>query len=313
MSTDTRVFSKRWKAKHGCLTVLGPVACWVVPWLLVVLIALKVVPAGHRSAVVVGLAGPAVMAGVLLGMAVQYLQPWRGNRKLRGDVAAKVRERDGVDPGQWGAPFVGWSPGPEVRNWEGEYNCDVGFLFLGPSHLTYLGDSVSFSLRREGVWRLDQSVGAGPWIPAKRILVGHTWPDGYQHFLTFGSREPPHLWGLGAANRLLFAALDSWWRGTAQLTTDPPAVPTGSPETGPELPPAKVVASGGGHALAIFGGVAIGLVFGVIAGAVVRFVAGVSGPLALLVAFLLALVVGNIAGIVLLRLLPRPEDKSEPG
>jgi hypothetical protein len=310
MSTDARVFSKAWKRKYSCLAALGPVLCWLALPLLAALIVLAVAAPGHRAEVFLRLFSLALMVGLPLGLVAQYFQPRWGYRQLREALAAKLRERDGVAPEQWGGIVVGWSPGPQTKNWEGDTDCDVGFLFLGPSYLTYLGDLVRFSLRREGVWMLDQSVSSGPWLPGKRILVGHTWPDGYQHFFTLDSRETANMYGRSAANRSLYALLDAWWRGTAQLTTDPPAVSDGPPETGPELPPAKPMASGGGHVLAIFGGVAIGLVFGVIAGVVLRLMAGVSGPITLLIAFFVSLVVGNIAGVVLLRVLPRPEEKS---
>lgn len=308
MSADGRVFSREWKRKNGFLSVLGPLICWLAPIGLGVVVVLIVMPEGQRAEPLGRVVSLGLMVGLVLGVAVQYLQPKWGYGKLRAALAAKVRERDGVDAEEWGALFVGWSPGHQVQNHEGDTDADVGLLLLGPTYMTYLGDALSFSLRREGVWRLDQSVASGPFMPAKRVLIGHTWPDGYQHFFSLESRESTHLAGLGAANRRLCAQLDAWWRGTAGLTADPPAVADGPPEAPPPAVETKPVVSGPGNVLAIIGGVVIGMILGAVAGVGAWLAFGLTFPVVMLIALIVAVVLGNVAGILLMRYIPRPED-----
>ncbi len=168
-----------------------------------------------------------------LALVVGLLLPWVsyqrlalfGNGYLRRSLAQKWEQAGHSSPA---AIFVGFSPGSDMRMWEGETDRDVGFLELAEGALIYRGDSFSWSLRRENVNSIELPEGRGT---PRRIVVNWRMPGQPGRAFTLASREANTLSGAQQATRTLHGALGQWY--TAASSAGP--IPTlGSPPTGLE-------------------------------------------------------------------------------
>ncbi len=231
MQATEKVFSRSSKLRWGCLSMVLPLAGLLIPDIAVLIAVLTVVPENARGGALAILLPVGFIVGLLLWAGAFFFQPRPYNRLWRDQLAEKIRQREGLKVDDWSVQFVGWSPGNKLGQWEGDTDRDLGFLIFGPEWLTYLGDDFRFSLRREWVWQIDQSISSGPPLLARRVVVGHVWPDGYQHFCNFESRGDHTAWGLKAANEKLAELLRAWHQGTAfQSAPAPPFVEFGPPE-----------------------------------------------------------------------------------
>ncbi len=165
-----------------------------------------------------------------LALVVGSLLPWVsyqrlalfGNGYLRSSVAQKWEEVGISAPA---ATFVGFSPGEELRVWEGETDQDVGYLELADGVLIYHGDSFSWSLRRENIGSIEPM--DEPGAP-QRIVVHWHKPGQSGRAFTLASREANTLRGAQQATRALYDALGQWYAAGSSAGV----IPTlGSPPT----------------------------------------------------------------------------------
>ena len=165
-----------------------------------------------------------------LALVVGLLLPWVsyqrlalfGNGYLRRSVAQKWEQAGHSLPA---TTFVGFSPGSDLRMWEGETDQDVGFLELAAGALIYRGDSFSWSLRRENISSIDLK--EEPGTPQRIVVHWHT-PGQPGRAFTLASREVNTLSGAQQATRTLHGMLGQWY--DAASSAGP--VPTlGSPPT----------------------------------------------------------------------------------
>jgi hypothetical protein len=171
--------------------------------------------------------GGAAATFVLHYLLFRVLVP-RAFRRLRRRLAGKL-EREGISPGAWGGVFVGLSPGPSPRLFEGFYDWDLGFLFLAGDRLCYVGEQTRFAIRREQL--ADVRLGAAPpsWRRRRRLTL--TWHDkergtgGTWNLRVAETRSPR-----GTAD--LARRLQEWWRRPA-AAEGMPAPLAGLPAPGP--------------------------------------------------------------------------------
>ncbi len=165
-----------------------------------------------------------------LALAVGLLLPWVsyqrlalfGNGYLRRSLAQKWEQAGHSSPA---TTFVGFSPGSDLRLWEGETDQDVGFLELAAGALIYRGDSFSWSLRRENISSID--LRAEPGSP-QRIVINWHIPGQPGRAFTLSSREANTLSGAQQATRALHGTLGQWYDAASSAG----AIPTlGSPPT----------------------------------------------------------------------------------
>jgi len=165
-----------------------------------------------------------------LALVVGLLLPWVsyqrlalfGNSYLRRSLARKWEQAGHSSPA---TTFVGFSPGSDLRMWEGETDRDVGFLELAAGALIYRGDSFSWSLRRESISSIDllEEPGAPP-----RIVVHWHIPGQPGRAFTLASREANTLSGAQQATRTLHGMLGQWYTAASSAG----AIPTlGPPPT----------------------------------------------------------------------------------
>ncbi len=143
----------------------------------------------------------AAFASVLL---VSDLLAARGLAGLRGALAA----RPGVPAG---AQFVGLSPGPGARVYEGFFDWDLGFLEIAPDALVYRGEEASFRLPRESVADVRRAPGPPGWIPAPRVAI--EWIDPATGAHEIAQLRPAHAPRLDTLPRdvdALLARLRAW-------------------------------------------------------------------------------------------------------
>ncbi len=165
-----------------------------------------------------------------LSLVVGLLLPWVsyqrlalfGNGYLRRSLARKWEQAGHLPPA---TTFVGFSPGSDLRMWEGETDRDVGFLELAAGALIYRGDSFSWSLRRENINSIDllEEPGAPP-----RIVVHWHIPGQPGRAFTLASREANTLGGMRDATQALYRTLTQWHAATPSADSVPPL---GSPPT----------------------------------------------------------------------------------
>ena len=146
------------------------------------------------------------------------LAPWytHGSLALLGNYALRQRlgRRAGTDlqapVEELGAVFVGFSPGEELRIWDGETDRDVGFLSILADTLTYAGDEFKWSLPRA---QIDNVALGVPVAGIRRIIVRWHVPRGGPRAFSIVCREANTLQALSVVNARLYRALRDWlWR-----------------------------------------------------------------------------------------------------
>jgi hypothetical protein len=165
-------------------------------------------PALEFSQLGTALAGLALVASALLPWLGQDRVALLGNRGLRHALYGRLQPEPV-------SMFVGFSPGGEVRSWEGETDQDVGFLELVGNTLVYRGDRHAFTLRRESLDGLGLASLGGPqtaaWGPV-RIAVRWRAPGEPGQVFTLASREAGRLAQANRATRALAERLQVWLR-----------------------------------------------------------------------------------------------------
>lgn len=176
-----------------------------------------------------------VAAGIiLLAFLLAGLLPWRaldrlallGNRLLRQQLSEKLlKAADGISSiGE--AELVGFSPGEELRSWEGETDHDVGFLSRDAGALIYRGDAYSWTLRREAIDTIE-ALPAGGGL--QRIVVKWHAPREPGRAFTLGSRKAQTLRSANRATVELLHNLQQWKNATGDAAGL--SLPLGLPPT----------------------------------------------------------------------------------
>ncbi|NLO74302.1 MAG: hypothetical protein GX100_09390 [candidate division WS1 bacterium] len=158
-----------------------------------------------------------LMAAALIALAAMLLWLLQGRVALLGntELRRELHHRLGAEAA---GEFVGFSPGAEIRSWEGETDLDVGFLNAEGNSLIYRGDRYSWSLPRQAVDDIRLlALGeepAQPLTPVRVALYWHGSGDPGRVF-TLASREGDRLQVANENTRRLAELLLAWWENPA--------------------------------------------------------------------------------------------------
>jgi len=215
------VFTTQFKRKAWVTAGLLLLAAGTVPFAagLVIITYLLPAPAGTSAGLVTALA---LVVGLLLPWVSYQRLALIGNGYLRRSLAQKWGQDTYSSPA---TTFVGFSPGSDMRMWEGETDRDVGFLELAEGALIYHGDSFSWSLRRENINSIELL--DEPGTP-QRIVVHWHIPGQPGRSFTLSSREAHTLNGAQQALLALYGAIGQWH---AAASSAGPIPTLGSPPT----------------------------------------------------------------------------------
>ncbi len=137
-------------------------------------------------------------AGNLLGLS--------GNRGLRLALIRKITSERPADLRDTGR-FVGFSPGDQLRTWDGETDCDVGFLTILPEALLYVGDQYAWTLRREHVDRVELSPQTAG---IRRVVIRWHAPREPGRSFTIEARDGATMRRVNAVTMSLAEELTRW-------------------------------------------------------------------------------------------------------
>ncbi len=200
-----RVYTKGFRRRNRLIAAMVTMAAGVAPFML----ALAVLQFwSSPPPYAVGLLTAATF--VAAGLAAWYS---RGTLALLGNYGLRQRLgklaaaelATGIE--QAGAAFVGFSPGEEMRVWDGETDRDVGFLAVERNTLVYVGDEYKWSLPRE---QIDQVELAASSSGVRRIIVRWHAPREGPRAFSIVCRDANTLEGVGLVNLRLYAALRDW-------------------------------------------------------------------------------------------------------
>lgn len=168
------------------------------------------------------------LAGGALPWLVQNLMGLAGNAGLQRRLRDHLHDPASCD--LTGATFVGFSPGERLHIWQGETDCDVGFLTLTDSALVYRGDDFSWMLPRELVDNIDLTPSEGG---LRRVLIRWHVRREAGRSLSLESRDACSLTRARRASETLFQRLREWRKApaTAPAVTDAQIAALGLPPT----------------------------------------------------------------------------------
>jgi len=129
--------------------------------------------------------------------------------------------------------FVGLSPGPAPRIFEGNYSWDAGFLFFCGDRLCYVGEETRFSLRRDQIVAVQLGPGMPGWFRARGLYI--VWRESPSSSSVIFNVRPLAVRSVLAMNRSvrrLAKQFESWRSGS-----NPNAISSASCE---QLPPPEV-------------------------------------------------------------------------
>lgn len=217
------VFTTRFRQRNRIIGGLVLLAAGTSPFLVGLVLITSSLPSGAAPAIITLLCF--VLAGLLPWLALDRLS-LLGNDYLRQQLATKLPS-GAEDTEELPQPeFVGFSPGEELRNWDGDTDSDVGFLTIGTDALVYRGDEYSWVLRRETIDTVQVVAVSGG---LGRILIKWHAPREPGRALTLASREGRSL---RKANRItagLLRSLQRWKEAAGADADEPP--PLGLPPT----------------------------------------------------------------------------------
>ena len=210
-----RYFTLKFKSRNrlaaSALLVLAAVAPFGIGLVLITLALPE--PTGPFAAIITALA---FMASGLLTWVMQDRVALLGNGWLRRRVRAAVCAQDATADLE-ATLFVGFSPGAEVRSWEGETDLDVGYLRITPEALVFHGDAYTWSLARDRVDNIDLTPAQmGP----RRIVMN--WHEAREaaRALTLESRDADSLRQTNELTSTLFLTLREWSSRPAPETAE---------------------------------------------------------------------------------------------
>jgi hypothetical protein len=118
--------------------------------------------------------GLGAVVALLLNAGIANIWSIGDGRTLRKRVLERFGSQ-GLAPDAWGGAFVGFSPHPFPRVYDGNYIWDVGFMIPAGERLVYWGEETRFALRRDQTSQIRLGPGHPAWWPSQRLYV--TWND----------------------------------------------------------------------------------------------------------------------------------------
>lgn len=174
---------------------------------------------------------PLLAAGVAatVGVWLFLLNRISGFRKavFRKAISRRLQAQ-GVRVEEWGGRFVGFAPSGEPRFYEGFSEWDMGFLFLAPDRLVYVGEQTAFSLQRSEVVRVAAHAGIPGTLPAVDVRVDWCVEGRSGAFRLEAAQAPTRLRANRDA-RAIAARLSDWREGRlpeTQRAEPPPLYPS---------------------------------------------------------------------------------------
>ena len=146
--------------------------------------------------------------------------------RLRDRIATRLSSKVGAIKRE--APFVGLSPGPQVRLYEGCHNWDLGFLLVEPDCLRYVGEQTRFALFRPQIRQIRLGPGAPRWLRTQNVYID--WFEAAQAVggtFSLSNVGKNSFYADGRASALLAASLDQWFRLAGSATAPRPPITGG--------------------------------------------------------------------------------------
>lgn len=143
--------------------------------------------------------------GGMLPWLTQNVLGLAGNAGLRQRLAQRLVGECSLEQ----AVFVGFSPGQDLRVWQGETDRDVGFLCVSEESLAYHGDEYAWGLPRDLIDHIDMTPPEGGVL---RILVHWHVPREVSRTFSLECREAHSLSGARKATGRLYARLREWYK-----------------------------------------------------------------------------------------------------
>lgn len=140
-----------------------------------------------------------------------------GNATLQRRLRKRLEE-DGLGEVLEGAQFVGFSPGEQLRVWDGETDRDVGYLTVSPCGLTFYGDSYSWHLPRAYIDHFDITPVDGA---VQRVIVRWHAPRDSGRTFALTAREAGSIRASHRRTVALHGALRHWLREPCELQDGP--------------------------------------------------------------------------------------------
>jgi hypothetical protein len=199
------LFNRSFKLRNRLIAATGMLVAAALPFVLA-LGALGLLEMPHHGSLPGMITAAAFFLAALLPWQAQNVLSLSGNRGLRRHVLKKLaleRPEELHDADQ----FVGFAPGDHLRMWDGETDCDVGFLTLLPTAIAFVGDRYSWSLRREHVDRVELTPPTGG---IRRIVVRWHAPRESGRAFTLESRDGPTLRSTNRSTSDLSLNLQRW-------------------------------------------------------------------------------------------------------
>ena len=202
------LFSKSFKLANRLIAAAGMLLAAALPFALG-LGALGLLESPHKGTLPALITATAFLLAALLPWQAQNLLALSGNRGLRRRLLKKIA-LDRPEELRDAALFVGFAPGDHLRMWDGETDCDVGFLTVLPTALVYAGDRYSWSLRHEHVDRVELTPPTGG---IRRVIVRWHAPREPGRAFTMEARDGATLRGANHGTSELSLSLQRWLAG----------------------------------------------------------------------------------------------------
>jgi Zn-dependent protease with chaperone function len=242
-----KTFASEFRVSRNALGWANLAVAVVVPGLTAYAAAELAIPGGVRWLL--------YAAGVALAVGLRCLAA----RAFALRLTLRLRERalralaaEGLDAAAAEGVFIGLAPDPCPRVYDGYFDWDVGFLFIGRDVLAYAGERVRFALRRNQVKDIRLGPGHPAWKRYPRIYVEWQDEDGTGGTLNLHPSDVRSWWRSRTPVRELAARLGAC-RAKAGTASELLAPLAGLP--GPRIGPVSSVAPrefiGPGQAVAI--------------------------------------------------------------
>ncbi len=207
-----------------------------------------------------------VLAWGLLALLDKW-SPLTGVRRILERLRLKI-EHEGYPVSQWPAVSVGFAPGSGLRLFHGSSYWDIGYVVPSEDRLSFVGESVAFSLKRDQIVGIDFVSHVPPVWPDKVTLI--RWKDdrlGRSGAFQVGYLSQRALFELFRPTDPLRQALNDWEQRVAVSAT-PAALESLTSPALPDVtsePVSKMASSQTILGAVMLGGVAA-LVLGLLAG-----------------------------------------------
>jgi hypothetical protein len=149
-----------------------------------------------------------------------------GGHTLKKRILERMKSQ-GLAPDAWGGIFVGFSPHPFPRVYDGNCMWDVGFLIPAGDRVCFWGEETRFALRRHQISQIRLRPGHASWWPSHRLYI--TWKDeekGTGGTFNLVPADSSSLGKMYAETAALAERLQGWHCGTSFPSGIPAALET---------------------------------------------------------------------------------------